>query len=88
MEIVDANIRRQANVVNLQNSFSFSLLFFHFNRLEELPNEISGLVNLTDLHLSQNVLKTLPDGISKLRRLTILKLDQNRLESMNDSIGM
>lgn len=57
-------------------------------RLEELPDEISGLISLTDLHLSQNVLETLPNGISKLHRLTILKLDQNRLDSLNDSIGL
>lgn len=66
----------------------FPPFFSPANRLEELPNEISGLVNLTDLHLSQNVLESLPDGISKLRRLTILKLDQNRLDSLNESIGM
>lgn len=57
-------------------------------RLEELPEEISGLVNLTDLHLSQNVLEALPDGMSKLRKLTILKLDQNRVEYLNESIGL
>lgn len=26
------------------------------NRLEDLPDEISGLVSLTDLHLSQNMI--------------------------------
>lgn len=57
-------------------------------RLEELPEEISGLENLTDLHLSQNVLETLPNGMSRLRKLTILKLDQNRLEILNESIGL
>lgn len=76
---------------NGQNIF-FSWIFFVYftfvRRLEELPEEISGLVNLTDLHLSQNVLETLPDGISKLHRLTILKLDQNRLDSLNDSLGL
>lgn len=71
-----------------------SACFFSFHlciglcRLEELPEEIGGLTNLTDLHLSQNVLETLPNGIAKLRRLTILKLDQNRLDSLNESIGL
>lgn len=59
----------------------------HF-RLEELPEEIGGLENLTDLHLSQNALESLPYGISKLHKLTILKLDQNRLENLNESLGM
>lgn len=57
-------------------------------RLEVLPEQISGLVNLTDLHLSQNALEFIPDSISKLCKLTILKLDQNQLESLPDSIGL
>lgn len=69
---------------------TYSVVFrvFSHYRLEVLPEEISGLVNLTDLHLSQNALETIPDGISKLSKLTILKLDQNRLESLNDAIGL
>lgn len=55
--------------------------------MEHLPEEISGLVNLTDLHLSQNMLEIIPDGIRKLTKLTILKLDQNRLHTMNSAIG-
>lgn len=62
-------------------------IMFISSRLEHLPEEISGLVNLTDLHLSQNMLETIPDGICKLTKLTILKLDQNRLHTMNDAIG-
>lgn len=57
-------------------------------RLEELPEDIGGLVSLTDLHLSQNLLEVLPDGMDKLSKLTILKLDQNRLIALNESIGM
>lgn len=57
-------------------------------RLEELPEDIGGLVSLTDLHLSQNLLEVLPDGMEKLTKLTILKLDQNRLIALNESIGM
>lgn len=77
---------------NLFSALFYSIKFFRnddaFNRLEELPEAISGLVNLTDLHLSQNVLETLPNGMSKLHKLTILKLDQNRLEILNESIGL
>ena len=57
------------------------------NRLEDLPDEISGLISLTDLHLSQNNIETLPDGIGALEKLTILKIDQNRLISLNVNIG-
>ncbi len=35
------------------------------NKLEALPEEIGGLVNLTDLHLSQNQVEILPEGIGK-----------------------
>lgn len=66
----------------------FMFIIIYNYRLEELPEEIGGLENLTDLHLSQNFLETLPHGISRLHKLTILKLDQNRLETLNDSIGM
>lgn len=57
-------------------------------RLIELPNEIGGLQELTDMHLSQNALEILPDSIGHLTKLTILKLDQNRLHSLNENIGM
>ena len=33
------------------------------NQLELLPQEINGMVSLTDLCLSQNRLEQLPDGI-------------------------
>lgn len=36
------------------------------NKLEQLPNEVSGLVALTDLLLSQNLLECIPDGIGEL----------------------
>lgn len=73
--------------IRANNNMAICALFSPVRRLEELPDEISGLTNLTDLHLSQNVLENLPNGISKLRQLTILKLDQNRLDTLNDSIG-
>ena len=35
------------------------------NRLEELPNELSGLLALTALLLSQNLLEVIPDSIGE-----------------------
>ena len=57
------------------------------NRLEDLPEEISGLVNLTDLHISINMIEEFPNGIGELTQLTILKIDQNRLKTLNPNIG-
>lgn len=55
--------------------------------LKYLPDEISGLISLTDLHLSDNHLKSLPDGILNLRSLTIFKADTNFLSDLNPNIG-
>ncbi|CAI9622442.1 unnamed protein product, partial [Staurois parvus] len=57
------------------------------NKLERLPEEISGLTSLTDLLVSQNLIEVLPDGIGKLKRLSILKVDQNRLMQLTECIG-
>jgi len=35
------------------------------NKLEKLPNEMSGLVSLSDLLVSENQLQYLPEGIGK-----------------------
>lgn len=37
------------------------------NKIEYLPDEISGCVALTDFHLSQNLLEELPDTIGMYR---------------------
>jgi len=58
------------------------------NKLEILPENISGLESVTDLHLSQNLLETLPDSIGALTKLTIFKIDQNRLVSLNPNLGL
>ena len=70
------------------------------NQLECIPEEISGLQNLTDLILSQNDIEDLPDGIGKenqlecipeeisgLQNLTDLILSQNDIEDLPDGIG-
>ncbi|MEQ2211168.1 hypothetical protein XENOCAPTIV_027846, partial [Xenoophorus captivus] len=57
------------------------------NRLEELPSELSGLLALTDLLLTQNLLEVIPDSIGCLKQLSILKVDQNRLTQLTDSLG-
>jgi Leucine-rich repeat (LRR) protein len=44
------------------------------NRLERLPEEISGLTSLTDLVISQNLLETIPDGIGKCGKALAAKV--------------
>lgn len=56
------------------------------NRLEELPSEVSGLLALTDLLLTQNMLEAVPDSIGEehLRASTHFKInvtDTKRLVS-------
>lgn len=41
------------------------------NKLEQLPGELSGLVALTDLLLSQNLLENIPDGIGEYGELEL-----------------
>jgi len=55
--------------------------------LRHLPEEIGGLVSLTDLHLSENELEFLPDGIRSLKNLSIFKADRNYLTELNPNIG-
>lgn len=55
--------------------------------LKYLPEEIGGLVSLTDFHLSENHLESLPDGIRNLKSLTIFKADNNYLSEINPNIG-
>jgi internalin A len=58
-----------------------------FNKLSELPAEITELANLTTLHLSGNQLSDLPAGITQLENLTTLHLNFNKLSELPAGIG-
>lgn len=58
-----------------------------YRGLSHLPEEISGLECLTNLHLSDNTLDYLPDGIGQLKNLVTLKVDKNNLTELNSTIG-
>jgi internalin A len=55
--------------------------------IEELPEEIGQLVNLTSLNLGHNRLRSLPESIGMLTNLVTLEVMNNQLGSLPDSIG-
>ncbi|XP_058834530.1 uncharacterized protein LOC131691871 [Topomyia yanbarensis] len=57
------------------------------NLLEELPEQISLLVNLETLDVSQNEIKALPKSLGCLHNLTVLKLNQNMLTHLPQEVG-
>jgi len=57
------------------------------NRVEELPEEIGGLISLSLLIVSSNTLHELPEGIGQLTNLQILKAEQNEIDDITESIG-
>lgn len=63
-------------VINLSN-----------NRFSHLPNDISYLVNLTELYLQDNFIKALPDNIKFLASLHLLDVSNNKLRSITPSLG-
>jgi Leucine-rich repeat (LRR) protein len=55
--------------------------------LQNIPEVIGNLKNLTRLNLSENQLTILPDSIGNLTMLTELDINDNRLTILPDSIG-
>lgn len=55
--------------------------------LEILPEEISMMVHLEELHLPQNKLTQLPFAFRELKKLKRLNLDSNNFSSFPDLIG-
>lgn len=55
--------------------------------LQEVPEEIGQLVNLTNLVLYSNEISKIPDTIGKLEKLKVLDCSRNKLASLPDEIG-
>jgi Leucine-rich repeat (LRR) protein len=61
-------------------------LFCNFNKLTTLPNMISLMTNLEELHCTFNSLTKLPDYIFNLTKLKSLKCSYNRLTELPSDI--
>ncbi|XP_038112765.1 leucine-rich repeat-containing protein 28 [Culex quinquefasciatus] len=57
------------------------------NLITYVPEEISLLINLESLDVSQNVVEALPKSVGKLQRLIRLKLSENKLTGLPKEIG-
>ena len=55
--------------------------------LQEVPEEIGQLMNLTNLVLHSNEISKIPDTIGKLEKLKVLDCSRNKLTSLPDEIG-
>ncbi|XP_003705780.1 leucine-rich repeat-containing protein 47 [Megachile rotundata] len=55
--------------------------------LQEIPEEIGKLLNLTNLVLYSNEISKIPDTIGKLDKLKFLDCSSNKLVSLPDEIG-
>lgn len=66
---------------------NLKLLDLYDNEIEELPDQISELINLEILILFQNRLRKLPQGIGKLKNLWLLDLNSNRIKTLPKEIG-
>ncbi|QDU11039.1 hypothetical protein [Gimesia aquarii] len=62
-------------------------LSLHGMDIDELPESIGQLSQLTDLDLGGNILTSLPESLGELTQLTELDLSLNDLELLPESIG-
>jgi len=64
-------------------SANFNLLIIIFCFIvESLPNEISSMIKLETLNLSENLLKRVPPSIIQLKNLKTINLSKNNLASI------
>lgn len=56
-------------------------------RLDHIPVEVFGLIQLERLNLDGNALTIIPDGIDRLQNLIFLDLKRNRLTALPNGIG-
>ncbi|CAJ2639288.1 plant intracellular Ras-group-related LRR protein 7 [Trifolium pratense] len=57
------------------------------NRIVDIPVEISKLINMQRLILTENLIDRLPVNLGKLQSLKLVNLDGNRITSLPDELG-
>ncbi|XP_062170762.1 plant intracellular Ras-group-related LRR protein 7 [Alnus glutinosa] len=57
------------------------------NKIVDIPMDISKLINMQRVILSENLIERLPTNLGKLQSLKVMTLDGNRLTSLPDELG-
>jgi Leucine-rich repeat (LRR) protein len=76
--------QRQSLMAEIQVSLETRKLYWFWNALPALNNNILSCDHLTDLRLVGNKIERLPDGLSVLRSLKILVVHSNQITSIGD----
>ncbi|KYO19641.1 hypothetical protein Y1Q_0007549 [Alligator mississippiensis] len=63
------------------------LLFYSYNKLTSIPEEIKYLTNLQYFALTKNHIEKLPDGLFQCKKLQYLLLGNNSLMSLSPLVG-
>lgn len=72
---------------NLFNLHNLNYLSITHTCLQEVPDEIERLANLTTLVLHSNEIAALPCAIAKLAKLKVLDCSRNKLASIPEELG-
>lgn len=72
---------------NLFNLHNLNYLSITHTCLQEVPDEIERLANLTTLVLHSNEIAALPRAIAKLAKLKVLDCSRNKLTSVPEELG-
>ncbi|KAG5330503.1 LRC47 protein, partial [Acromyrmex heyeri] len=72
---------------NLFDLHNLNYLSITYTCLQEVPDEIEKLANLTTLVLHSNEIVALPCGIAKLAKLKVLDCSRNKLTSLPRELG-
>ncbi|KAJ8485412.1 hypothetical protein OPV22_017897 [Ensete ventricosum] len=82
----DSKLRALPSEVLVVDSFVRTLDLTN-NKINEVTQEISRLVNMQRLVLADNLIESLPTTIGVLRCLKVLILDGNRVTNLPDELG-